>query len=156
MVLGNPTHLTRVVTNLVGNAIRHATSAVVATVGSTETHAVFTVVDDGPGIPAEHRYRIWQRFVRFDDDRARATGGTGLGLALVREIVTAHGGGVRVGDATPGPGAVFAARLPLLNTGRTAQRPAAAQPPTTPSRRRPGAGSLRAERHGINLCPRTG
>ena len=122
-VLGNPTHLTRVVTNLVGNAIRHATSAVLVTVSTTESHAVLTVVDDGPGIPPEHRYRIWQRFVRFDDDRARATGGTGLGLALVREIVTAHGGGVRVGDATPGPGAVFAARIPLLRTSVARQRP---------------------------------
>ena len=131
MVLGNPTHLTRVVTNLVGNAIRHATSAVVVTVHTTEAHAVFTVIDDGPGIPAEHRYRIWQRFVRFDDDRARATGGTGLGLALVREIVTAHGGGVRVGDAAPGPGAVFAARIPLVSLGQAAPRPAAAQPSAT-------------------------
>jgi signal transduction histidine kinase len=113
VVTGNPTHLTRVVTNLVSNAIRHARSAVVVQLNNTDTHTVLTVVDDGPGVPQQHRRRIWQRFVRLDDDRNRSSGGSGLGLALVREIVVAHGGAVRVVDAVPGPGAAFGVRLPL-------------------------------------------
>ena len=145
-VIGNSSHLTRVVTNLVSNAVRHARSAVVVSLGVTATHAVLTVVDDGPGIPPGHRERIWKRFVRLDDDRNRATGGTGLGLALVKEIITAHRGAVRVGDAASGQGAAFAVRLPLLSANRPAsrvvrRRPTADGPARTPWPSRRPAGS---------------
>jgi signal transduction histidine kinase len=115
MVRGNPAQLTRVVTNLVSNAVRHANSAVEVRLRLTESYAVVVVIDDGPGIPPADRQRIFERFVRLDDDRDRASGGSGLGLALVKEIVVAHSGAVWVGDAVPGPGAVFAARIPLIS-----------------------------------------
>lgn len=114
IVMGNETHLSEVVTNLVANAVRHARSTIWIGLTTTDSEAIVTVVDDGPGIPAEERERIWERFVRLDDDRGRASGGNGLGLALVRKIVTAHGGTARVGDARPGPGAAFSFSLPLL------------------------------------------
>jgi signal transduction histidine kinase len=62
----------------------------------------FAVEDDGPGIPAEQRERIFDRFHRTDVSRARSSGGTGLGLAIVRAIVVAHGGEVRAGSAAGG------------------------------------------------------
>ena len=69
--------------------------------------------DDGPGIPAADRERIWERFARLDDDRSRASGGSGLGLAMVRELTVAHGGTVSVTGRQPGPGATFLVRLPV-------------------------------------------
>jgi signal transduction histidine kinase len=72
------------------------------------------VTDDGPGIPPPDRERVWDRFVRLDGDRSQATGGSGLGLAIVREIAVAHGGQAAVASASPGPGAEFTIRLPLL------------------------------------------
>jgi signal transduction histidine kinase len=70
------------------------------------------VADDGPGVPAAERTRVFQRFVRLDDARARADGGAGLGLAIVAEVVAAHGGTVDVVDGPLG-GALFRVRLPL-------------------------------------------
>jgi signal transduction histidine kinase len=69
-----------------------------------------TVADDGPGIAAEDKRRIFERFVRLDDSRARGDGGSGLGLPISREIVLRHGGDIEVdGDG----GAVMHIRLPL-------------------------------------------
>ena len=74
--------------------------------------AVLTVEDDGAGIAAGDRDRVFERFVRLDEARARDAGGSGLGLAIVREIVRAHGGDVRV-DAAASGGARFVVSLPL-------------------------------------------
>ncbi|MER6798587.1 ATP-binding protein, partial [Amycolatopsis mediterranei] len=75
-------------------------------------HGVLTVRDDGPGIPAEHRERVFDRFVRLDDDRAREDdGGSGLGLAIAAEIARTHGGTLRVAESTSG--ACLELRLPL-------------------------------------------
>jgi signal transduction histidine kinase len=60
------------------------------------------VTDDGPGIPAADRDRVFDRFTRLDDARTRDAGGTGLGLAIVRELVRMHSGTVTLGDARPG------------------------------------------------------
>ena len=113
MVPGDATQLTRVVTNLVDNALRYARGTVDVTLKAQGAQAVITVADDGPGIAPADRERIWDRFVRLDDDRSRASGGTGLGLALVKELVTAHGGTVSVTGSADRPGAVFIVRLPL-------------------------------------------
>jgi signal transduction histidine kinase len=70
---------------------------------------VLTVVDDGPGIPAGERTRVFDRFYRVQESRSRASGGTGLGLPIVRDIVRNHGGQVRVTareDGEPGLRAV--------------------------------------------------
>jgi signal transduction histidine kinase len=117
VVLGNESQLSRMVGNLVDNALRYARSRVELSVTVSRGWARITVTDDGPGIPAPDRDRVWDRFVRLDDDRSPASGGSGLGLAIVREIAVAHGGGTTVGDADPGPGAQFVIRLPLLDSG---------------------------------------
>ena len=97
--LGDPDAVTRMLTNLVDNAVRHARRRVV--LGLTPGGLV-TVTDDGPGIAAEERERVFDRFTRLDDARARDGGGAGLGLAIVRELARRHGGTVRLADAAPG------------------------------------------------------
>jgi signal transduction histidine kinase len=95
-VIGDPDELARAVRNLVDNAERHAAGRVTLTLAEVGDAAVFTVEDDGPGIPVEARGRIFERFGRLDDARARDRGGAGLGLAITREIVHRHGGTVVV------------------------------------------------------------
>jgi signal transduction histidine kinase len=116
---GDETQLTRLVANLVDNALRHARSAVEVSVTTDDCgHATITVADDGPGIPEPDRDRVWGRFVRLDDDRSRASGGTGLGLALVKEIAAAHDGAVDITDA-PAGGAAVIVRLHVCLPGVT-------------------------------------
>ncbi len=112
--------LERLVVNLVENAVRYARSRVAVTVEATGPDAVLTVTDDGPGVPAADRDRVFERFTRLDDARSRDQGGSGLGLAIVRELARAHGGDVHLDDAGPGLRAVV--RLPLL-TATAAARP---------------------------------
>jgi signal transduction histidine kinase len=110
---GDPDALLRVVLNLVDNAVRHAHEQVVLTAapeGASEV--LLTVTDDGEGIPAPLRERVFDRFARLDDGRARDAGGSGLGLAIVRELVRRHGGTARLTDAHPGVRAEI--RLPRL------------------------------------------
>jgi signal transduction histidine kinase len=99
---GAPEALRRVVTNLVDNAVRHARTRVVLAAVPEGRHALITVTDDGPGIPAADRERVFDRFTRLDNARARDAGGAGLGLAIVRELVRRHGGTVQLADAEPG------------------------------------------------------
>ena len=110
-VRGDAAALGQVVRNLVDNAARHAAGAVGIGVRETGDAVELIVDDDGPGIPADQRERVFERFVRLDDARTRDAGGSGLGLAIVREIVTAHGGTVVV-SASPLGGARFTVRLP--------------------------------------------
>jgi signal transduction histidine kinase len=99
---GAPDELRRVVANLVDNAVRHARTRVVVAVAPDGPYHLVTVTDDGPGIAAADRDRVFDRFTRLDDARARDVGGAGLGLAIVRELVRRHGGAVRLADAAPG------------------------------------------------------
>jgi len=101
-VVGDAPLLTRAVRNLLDNAARHATTRVTITVRSNGQDAEFTVADDGPGIPASDRIRVLERFTRLDDARARDTGGVGLGLAIVDDIVKIHGGRLTIDDNAPG------------------------------------------------------
>jgi len=107
-VLGDADGLHRVLVNLIDNAVRYAASEVTVAVtvrppsGVGFADAVLTVADDGPGVPASKRERVFDRFYRLDTARSRAEGGTGLGLSIVREIVTAHGGTVSLHDNEPG------------------------------------------------------
>jgi signal transduction histidine kinase len=105
-VLGEPEALGRVLANLVDNAVQHARSTVDVDVGpdmgTVDGRVWMVVVDDGPGIPAADRDRVFDRFTRLDAARDRASGGAGLGLAIVRELVRAHGGTVTLADAGPG------------------------------------------------------
>jgi signal transduction histidine kinase len=97
-VLAEAGAVTRVLVNLVDNAVRHARSRVTVTVAP----GTLIVADDGPGIPATDRDRVFDRFTRLEWDRGRQSGGAGLGLAIVRELVAAHGGSVTLGDGEPG------------------------------------------------------
>lgn len=101
-LIGDRAAVSRVIRNLVDNAVRHAKSRVDIAVGSQDSNVILTVSDDGPGIAAADRARVFERFVRLDSDRARSGGGTGLGLAIVAEIVAAHGGTVSIGDRRGG------------------------------------------------------
>jgi signal transduction histidine kinase len=110
-VRGDVRLLSRLVRNLADNAARHARSAVAIGVLERDGRVRLTVDDDGPGVPAAERERIFERFVRLDEARARDAGGSGLGLAIVRAIAEAEGGSVRVEDSPLG-GARFAVVLP--------------------------------------------
>ena len=110
LVHGNPELLTRVVRNLLGNAVRHAAGVVHVAVTTADGRVELRVADDGPGIPAAEWERVFERFHRLDEARARDGGGSGLGLAIVRDAVRAHGGTVRVENA--GPGALLTVWLP--------------------------------------------
>jgi signal transduction histidine kinase len=114
-VVGDPVLIGRVVDNLLSNAVRHARTGVVVSVTEDRTDAtgrvLLTIDDDGNGIAPEERDRIFQRFVRLDESRARDDGGSGLGLAIVRRVVEAMAGTVDV-SASPAGGARFVVSLP--------------------------------------------
>nr|WP_289845979.1 HAMP domain-containing sensor histidine kinase [Curtobacterium sp. WW7] len=112
-VRGDDRLLGRMVRNLVDNAVRHAEHTVVVALGTDGDSAVLSVDDNGHGIPETDRARVFERFVRLDEGRARDAGGSGLGLAIVDAVVRGHGGSVAV-SAAPGGGARFSVRLPLL------------------------------------------
>ncbi|HET6950990.1 MAG TPA: HAMP domain-containing sensor histidine kinase [Acidimicrobiales bacterium] len=102
VVPGDADQLARALSNLVDNAARYAASAVRIAVTRGEGSVRLVVDDDGPGIPPADRERVFERFARLDDSRARNDGGTGLGLAVVRSIVTRHHGLVWVEDSPEG------------------------------------------------------
>jgi signal transduction histidine kinase len=110
-VRGDPDRLRQVVRNLVDNAVRHARTRVTLGLQTQAGSAILTVADDGPGIPPAERERIFERFTRLDEARAIDKGGYGLGLAITREIVAAHGGTVEAED--PASGARLVVHLPL-------------------------------------------
>jgi signal transduction histidine kinase len=112
---GNPDELHRMVLNLLDNASRYTApgSRIELRVGREGTDAVVEVADDGPGVPAEFRDQIFERFVRGDGPADTAvTGGSGLGLAIVSAVAKSHGGRAEVTDSELG-GALFRIRLPL-------------------------------------------
>ena len=113
-VRGDVRLLGRLVRNLADNAARHARSAVAIGVLERDGQVLLTVDDDGPGVPAAERERIFERFVRLDEARARDAGGSGLGLAIVRAIAEAEGGSVGVEDSPLG-GARFSVVLPAAS-----------------------------------------
>ena len=91
-----------VLDNLLRNASRYATGQIVVSVLASRGHVRVVVDDDGPGIAPEHRAKVFDRFYRVSDDRARTSGGTGLGLAMGAEAVRRRGGRVRVGESPDG------------------------------------------------------
>jgi two-component system, OmpR family, sensor kinase len=103
---GDPDRLAQALRNLIDNALTHTSAPdglVRLSVRREHGDRVsFTVSDDGPGIPEEHRDRVFERFHRTDDARDRAGGGAGLGLAIVRAIAEAHDGTVSAGEAREG------------------------------------------------------
>ncbi|GAA4229010.1 hypothetical protein GCM10022254_20490 [Actinomadura meridiana] len=110
-VVGNPPRLGRLLLNLLANAERHASGGIEVEVRAERGEAVVEVRDDGPGIPPGARDRVFERFTRLDTARSRADGGSGLGLAVARQIAVAHGGRLYAADAAHGARLVL--RLPL-------------------------------------------
>ncbi len=105
-----PMALSRALTNLIDNAVRYGGGAEVTLTG-TEHAVEISVADRGPGIPAEQRERVFAPFYRLEPSRSRATGGTGLGLAVARSIVRRHGGEITLADR-PGGGLLVRTNLP--------------------------------------------
>jgi signal transduction histidine kinase len=111
-IAADPTRLRQVVTNLVDNAVKYTPSGgrVSLAAEARENRVFVTVRDTGPGIPAEEQEKIWQRLYRGDHSRSQR--GLGLGLAMVKALVEAHGGRVTVANQ-PAGGAVFTVELPV-------------------------------------------
>jgi heavy metal sensor kinase len=108
--------LREAITNVIDNAIKYSPMAasIALSVRTDGRDAVVEVADQGPGIPAEHRERIFDRFFRVDTARSRDAGGTGLGLAIAKWAVELNGGSIRV-DAGATGGSVFRISLPRGN-----------------------------------------
>ncbi|UQX11159.1 sensor histidine kinase [Candidatus Mycobacterium methanotrophicum] len=113
MVCGDAARLHQVVANLLANARVHTGAGTVVTtrLASDATHAVLSVIDDGPGIPEQLQSEVFERFARGDTSRSRKGGGAGLGLAIVTAVVKAHHGALTL-DSAPGH-TDFTVRLPL-------------------------------------------
>jgi heavy metal sensor kinase len=115
-VIGNARSLRRALLNLVDNAVKYtpAGGKVELALSRHDGRAELSVQDTGTGIEASQLERIFQPFVRLDEARVRAQGGAGLGLAIARSIVEAHGGELGV-ESTPEAGSRFTIRLPLAS-----------------------------------------
>ena len=111
-VLADPVRIAHVFTNLLGNALKYTPRGgrVVVAAGARDALVEFTVSDSGAGIPEEHRARIFERFYRVPDQQVD---GAGLGLAIAREIVHAHGGELTL-DGGDGVGCTFRFTVPCV------------------------------------------
>ena len=110
-VRGDRNQLGRALRNLVDNAVRHAAGRVILELSEHDDGVVLAVADDGPGVPADQRERVFERFARTDEGRSADDGGSGLGLSIVRDVVMRHGGNV-VLDTGYVSGARFVVTLP--------------------------------------------
>jgi two-component system, OmpR family, sensor histidine kinase BaeS len=121
--------LAQVLGNLLDNALRHTASggSVHVDCHSENHHLEIAVVDNGDGIAAEHLPRVFERFYRADAARDRDHGGAGIGLAIAKALVEAHGGTISVTSAGPGTGATFTLSLPIT---RHAVAPSLVQQPS--------------------------
>lgn len=115
ILMADPDRLGQVLTNLLDNAVRHTPEGGWVQLGVERAGPMLrlSVRDSGSGIAAEHLPHLFERFYRVDAARDRAHGGSGIGLAIVRSIVQAHGGAVSAASAGPGHGALFSVELPL-------------------------------------------
>jgi signal transduction histidine kinase len=114
VVLGDEERLRQLLRNLLDNATHHTPPGTIVDVRLRRSDGVvqLTVTDHGPGIPPEHLPHLWERFYQVDKARARAMGGSGLGLSIVKYIAEAHGGRVAV-KSEPGHGTSFTILLPV-------------------------------------------
>ncbi|MDU1692057.1 MAG: ATP-binding protein, partial [Bradyrhizobium sp.] len=118
LLLGDRLALRRIIANLIDNALKYGRVADVA-LRTEAAHAVLIVDDQGPGIPPDKRNAMLEPFTRMDMSRNRSTGGAGLGLAVVRTLVEAHGGSIEIADAPRG--ARIIVRLPLFQDSADGQ-----------------------------------
>ncbi len=99
---GRPGALRRALMNVLENAMRHAATRVRLRLREEDGNVIITIDDDGPGIPAEERERVFRPFVRLDDARNLDAAGTGLGLAIARDLILGHGGHIELADSPLG------------------------------------------------------
>jgi signal transduction histidine kinase len=120
----------QILLNLLDNAVKYGPLGQTITVGSelAGNRARLWVEDEGPGIPHGDRQRVWEPYVRLNRRAETGTGGSGIGLSVVRELVTLHGGRARA-EGTPGGGARFVVELPL--TQEVEQQPPSELEPNT-------------------------
>ena len=113
LVAGDPDRLEQIAANLLSNALRYtdAGGRVTVTVNPAGGSGVFEVADTGIGISADDLPYVFSRFWRGEKSRSRATGGAGIGLSIVQELVRAHGGRVDV-ESVVGEGSTFRVRIP--------------------------------------------
>lgn len=104
--------------NITDNAIKYSPEGGFVKVSNENTASgiIIKIEDNGPGIPDSEKERIFERFYRLDDSRARDTGGTGLGLAIAKEAVTMHGGTIEIADAD-NSGSIFKIKIPYTGNG---------------------------------------
>lgn len=128
-VQGDPDRLGQVVSNLLSNALRYTEPGgrVDLRVRREEEWAVLEVADTGLGIAPEDLKHVFKRFWRGEKSRSRATGGAGIGLAIVHELVRAHDGRIDV-ESKPGMGSTFRVSLPALPTPELHKRGRGASP----------------------------
>lgn len=121
-VRGDVARLEQAVGNLLDNAVKYSPHGAAVTVrtGVEGDEALVSVRDHGPGIPADAREAVFDRFHRLDASRTRATGGSGIGLSIVREIARAHGGRAWT-EPAPGGGSLFIIALPVAPAARAAR-----------------------------------
>ncbi|MCB0117183.1 MAG: HAMP domain-containing protein [Caldilineaceae bacterium] len=112
---GDRQRLTQVLQNLLTNAIRHTPTGGVVSLNLTEHEdkVAITVTDSGDGIDPAQIERVFERFYRIDKARSRDAGGAGLGLAIARALVEAHGGRIEVHSEGIGKGSTFSVCLPV-------------------------------------------
>lgn len=115
VVLGDRLALRRVFANIIDNALAYGHAAHVRT-ALKDGAVVVSIDDEGPGIPADQRQTVLEPFHRMEKSRNRATGGAGLGLAVVRNLVEAHGGTIEIG-AAPRGGTRVSVTLPVFQPG---------------------------------------
>lgn len=114
-VLGDEDRLIQVLMNIVGNALKYTPEGgkVIISARAQDRVVLLAVKDNGLGISAEHLPHLFTRFYRVDKSRARASGGSGIGLTIARSIVEAHGGRVWVESEGEGKGSTFFISLPV-------------------------------------------
>jgi signal transduction histidine kinase len=120
---GHSDQLARALRNLLDNAERYAHSRITVSVVATTETVELVVEDDGPGIPAADRTRVFDRFARLEEGRGRDEGGAGLGLAIVAAIAERHHGSARAEESALG-GARVVIRLPISEVDAGANRAA--------------------------------
>jgi len=122
----------KIILNLLSNALKHTfEGSIEVVVDETDSHAFIEVRDSGIGIPDEERSRIFERFHRVEGARGRTHEGTGIGLALVHELVRLHGGAVTVASHV-GKGSTFTVTVPFGRSHLPADRLIAASEPYSP------------------------
>ena len=121
MGMGDEQRLTQVLLNLVGNAIKFTDAGeVCVSAKAINGHFAVSVTDTGPGIPEEHRSRIFEQFHQVDNANTKRKGGTGLGLAIAKQIIELHGGRIWV-ESTLGRGSTFQMELPVRAQEKSTQ-----------------------------------